>query len=112
MKRSQQTPDAQVSAAAREIGDSLEIKLTEGMRLLFPTHHWIGPRELLALAWASSAMLGGKPVRCVGLRPGLVLQVRTRLELAELAEHAKAALAKAMAQLRGQSSSDSGGSYR
>lgn len=77
-----------------------QIELHEGCHILFPAHAEVLPHQLLGLAWASSAMLQGKPVRCVGFLPGVTLQIHTSLDIVVLAQVLEDGCTKALASLR------------
>lgn len=91
--------DHRTVAVAPSDTANVHIELQECTRLVFEPSHPIAVGQLIALAWASSAMLEGRPVRCIGLLPGLTLQLHTRLALAEAMRYMEHALPKVLEQL-------------
>ncbi len=57
--------------------DMTHIDLREGLKLRFEAGAY-SPRTLFMITAACSAMLGNKPVRCVGVLPGVSLLVHVR----------------------------------
>jgi hypothetical protein len=57
--------------------DSHIIDLKEGMHITFERCTFTTPRSMFILALTSSASLGGKPVHCAGLLPGVSLRIQT-----------------------------------
>lgn len=86
-------------ASAVNDADPICIEMREGMHIVFEASHTIDTRQLIALAWAGSAMLEGKPARCVGVLPGLTLHLHTQLDMMGIVTHASRALSLALAHL-------------
>lgn len=59
-----------------QIGEH-EIILIEDGRFVLPVE--LCPRTLLGVVWASSALLGGKSMKCSGFIPGATLWIKTEL---------------------------------
>ncbi|MES2742438.1 MAG: hypothetical protein V4754_16025 [Pseudomonadota bacterium] len=57
--------------------EMINIALREGLKIRFDAGAH-GPRNLFVITAACSAMLGNKPVRCVGLLPGVSLSIHVR----------------------------------
>lgn len=69
------------STPISHVTPSSYVQLKESMRLVFGPDHPVQPWLLVVLTWAASAMMSGKPARCVGFLPGLTLQMQSRLNI-------------------------------
>lgn len=78
--------------------DVRHIDFKEGLHLVFPPDADVSIRRLLALTWTASVRLR-QPARCVGLLPGLMLQVSSHTPIAELPMVMAPACLRALAQL-------------
>lgn len=59
--------------------DVQELRLTEGLHLVFSDDHPVNLFELFSLSWMVSAMMEGKPVLCKGFLPGASFWIQTDL---------------------------------
>lgn len=67
------------NASFTETAEALELEINEGQRLVIPVV--LNRYTLYSTVWATSALLGGKLIKCTGFIPGVTLCIHTSIPL-------------------------------